>query len=57
MPSNFYTANAPLPPVQTVCEVPSASAVPYEPHCLMAWEEMVRGMDETAGINKETARD
>jgi hypothetical protein len=53
MPSNFYTANAPLPPVQTVCEVPSASAVPYEPHCLMAWEEMVRGMDETAGINKE----
>jgi len=22
----------------------------YEPHCLMAWEQMAAGMDETAGI-------
>lgn len=53
MLSNFYTANAPLPPVKTVDSAPSANAVPWVPHCVMTWEEMVRGMDDMAGITKE----
>lgn len=33
-------------PVPAVVEVPRANPVPYEPHCLMSWAEMVKGMDD-----------
>lgn len=41
-------------PALAVSDPPSANTMPtaFEPHCLMAWSEMVRGMDEMAGLEK-----
>jgi hypothetical protein len=38
--------------VPTVSDRFTASAVPFEPHCLMTWREQVAGMDDMAGLNR-----